>query len=66
MTKKTLEKPALAYTIQEFAAATGLGVTTIRDAIRDGHIIPSYFGTKPLISAEEGKRFINDLPAEKQ
>ena len=64
MTKK-LEKPTLAYTYQEFAAATGLAVSTIRKAVDKGQIVPAYFGTKPLITAEEGRRFIESLPAEK-
>ena len=66
MSKKQIEKQPLAYSIQEFAHATGMGVTKVTDAIRDGRLIPSYWDSKPLISFDEGKRFIDSLPAEKQ
>lgn len=65
MTKKPVEKQPLSYSIQEFAHATGMGVTKVNDAIRDGRLIPSYWDSKPLISFTEGKRFIESLPAEK-
>lgn len=62
---KKPEPERLAYTVQEFAAATGLGVTTIRDAIKKNEIVPSFVGTKPLISRREGERWIESLPAER-
>lgn len=62
---KTVITDRLSYTVQEFATATGLGVTTIRDAIKAGHIIPSYAGSKPLITKREGERWLESLPAEK-
>ena len=65
MSKKAIEKAPLAYSIQEFAAATGMGVTKVNDAIRDGRLIPSYWDSKPLIDVDEGRRFIKSLPAEK-
>lgn len=65
MTKNPTEKQPLAYSIQEFAAATGMGVTKVNDAIRDGRLTPSYWDSKPLIKLSEGQRFIESLPSEK-
>lgn len=65
MTKKPVEKQPLAYSIQEAAMATGMGVTKINDAIRDGRLIPSYWDSKPLIRVDVLRDFLESLPAEK-
>lgn len=64
MTEKP-NKPVIAYTVEEFAQAAGLGVTTVRELIKKGELIASYVGRKPLISVTEGQRFIAARPAEK-
>lgn len=66
MTDTKTKKPALAYTVEEFAKATGLGVSTVRELLREGKLIGSYVGRKPLITVAEADRFMSDLPAEKQ
>lgn len=55
----------LAYSITEFADSTSLSETTIREAINQGNLIPSYPNSKPIITAEEGRRWLDSLPAEK-
>jgi excisionase family DNA binding protein len=57
-------KPALAYTVEEAATALGLGVSTIRALMKQGKLIPSYVGKKPLLSKTELERFLHDQPAE--
>lgn len=61
----TIELPRLAYSIANFAKAVDLSETTIRDAIRDGDLIPAYVNSKPLITSEEGRRWLGQLPAER-
>jgi excisionase family DNA binding protein len=54
----------LAFTYDEAAAATGAGRRALQDAVRDGHLVASYVGTKPLIAAEELDRWLKTLPHE--
>jgi predicted transcriptional regulator len=55
-----------AYTVAEWAAACGLGETTIRQHIEDGNLVPSYpTKTKAIIPVEEGMRWLRTLPTEK-
>jgi hypothetical protein len=54
----------LAYSIPNFAAAVDLSVEQVRKHIARGDLTPSYSGSKPLISREEGQRFLEALPAE--
>lgn len=65
MTKKPIEKQTLSYSIAEAAVATGMGVTKINEAIRDGRIIPTYWDSKPLIRVDVLRDFLESLPAEK-
>ncbi len=60
---KDIVKETLAYTVEEFAAYTGYGRTTIDEAIARGELKPSYatYG-KGVIELEEGKRWIKSLP----
>lgn len=59
------EPETLAYTLPQFAAATGVSLSSIKIAIKEGALIPSYLKTKPLIAKSEGKRWIEALPAER-
>jgi hypothetical protein len=63
MTKPT--KQTLAYSLQEFAEQTGMGLRKVHYAIQDGRLKPTYWDSKPLITADEGKRFLESLPSEK-
>ncbi|WIE69215.1 hypothetical protein [Curtobacterium sp. MCLR17_054] len=57
----------LAYSIPNFANAVDLSVDTIRKAIDNGDLIPSYptkAGRKPIIMQEEGLRWLRSLPQE--
>lgn len=63
--QKPLAKEPLAYNVQEFALATGMSVTKVTDAIRDGRITPAYWDSKPLIPYKRGVEFIDSLPPEK-
>lgn len=62
---KQIELERIAYSLPQFAEATGLSVSAIRKEISAGRLIPSYYGSKPLIQKTEGQRFIDSLPAEK-
>lgn len=56
----------LAYSIPNFAKAVDLSVTTVREAIRRSELIPSYPAKmKPLITREEGIRWLRSLPTER-
>jgi hypothetical protein len=62
----TLDK--LAYSIPNFAAAVDLSVDTIRKAIDNRDLIPSYptkAGRKPIITKQEGERWLSALPSER-
>ncbi|MFJ3319379.1 hypothetical protein [Curtobacterium sp. NPDC086286] len=55
----------LAYSIPNFATAVDLSVDTIRKAIDSGDLIPSLptrAGRKPIITREEGLRWLRSLP----
>jgi hypothetical protein len=55
----------LAYSIPNFATAVGLSDDTIRKAIDSGDLIPSLptrAGRKPIITREEGLRWLRSLP----
>ncbi len=55
----------LAYSIPHFARAVDLSVTTVREAIARGELIPSYPAKmKPLITREEGLRWLRSLRSE--
>ena len=68
MTKNQTVKPPLAYTIQEAAAATGYGTTTINNAINRGELIATYGGdkrSKPVIRLNHLNEWLDSLPTEK-
>lgn len=60
----TLDK--LAYSIPNFAKAVDLSETTLKLAIDAGELIPVYPAKrKPLITKQEGERWLQSLPAER-
>jgi len=62
----TLDK--LAYSIPNFANAVDLSVDTIRKAIDNGDLIPSYptkAGRKPIITKDQGEQWLKNLPSER-
>lgn len=66
MTVPVLSK--LAYTLDEFAEAVSLSKAQIRkhvDGRAEPTLVPSYSGTKPLITREEGERWLRSLPSER-
>ena len=61
----SVELEKLAYTIPNFAAAVDLSVTSIRDHIDAGNLVPSYPNRKPIITKAEGERWLRTLPNER-
>jgi len=59
----TLDK--LSYSVPNLAAATDLSVDSISKAIKNGDLVASYFGTKPLVTRDEAMRWLDGLPNEK-
>ncbi|WP_314503870.1 helix-turn-helix domain-containing protein [uncultured Microbacterium sp.] len=59
-----MEPAKLAYTVDEAARATGLGVAFIRAQIRNNYMAARYAGSRPiiLIPADELKRWVESLP----
>lgn len=55
----------LSYSVQNLALATDLSVDSIQKAIKNSELIPSYFGSKPLIPVDEARRWLESLPNEK-
>lgn len=51
----------LAHTIDQFAARTGLGRTTLYAAARSGRLRLSKLGRRTLILAEDGEAFLASL-----
>ncbi|WP_440711822.1 hypothetical protein [Herbiconiux sp. YIM B11900] len=53
----------LAYTIPHFAEAVDLSVSTVYGAINSDELVPVYPAKrKPLITLEEGLRWLRSLP----
>jgi len=53
----------LAYSLDEVADAVSLSKAQLRKHIDAGDLVPSYSGTKPLITKAEGERWLSSLPA---
>lgn len=62
MTAPVLTK--LAYSLDEFAVAVSLSKAQVRKHMAAGDLVPSYSGTKPIVTLEEARRFLESLPAE--
>lgn len=56
----------LAYSIPNFAKAVDLSVSAIYEAIKANELVPAYPNRKPLITREEGVRWLQSLPAERR
>lgn len=56
----------ISYSLEEAAAATGYGETTIKVAIRHGDLVPRYANSKPVIPAGELAAWIESLPTERK
>lgn len=59
----TFSRPS--YTVKEWAQACGYGETTIREAEEAGELAFSYANSKPVVTLEEGLRWLRSLPTEK-
>ncbi|KQQ65035.1 hypothetical protein [Microbacterium sp. Leaf320] len=55
----------LSYSIPNLAIASDLSVDSIQKAIKRGDLVANYFGTKPIITRDEARRWIESLPTEK-
>ncbi|WP_166404652.1 helix-turn-helix domain-containing protein [Labedella endophytica] len=62
--REALGVPKIAYTIDEAAAACGVGRSSLYRAINTHQLGPRYFGSKPLFQEEELRRWIASLPDE--
>lgn len=63
MTQPVLDQ--LAYSLPSFAKAVDLSVDKIRQHIDRGELLPAYVDSKPLITREEGLRWLRSRPAER-
>ncbi|WP_404474769.1 hypothetical protein [Microbacterium aerolatum] len=55
----------LSYSMASLAEATDLSVDSIQKAIKRGDLVANYFGSKPLITRDEARRWLEALPTEK-
>ena len=58
----TLSLGRLGYGIDEYAEAADVGRDQVYKAIRSGQLKAVKWGKRTIIPAEEGKRFIAELP----
>lgn len=63
MKETTLDK--LSYSVPNLAAATDLSVDSIQKAIKRGDLVANYYGSKPLVTSDEARRWLEGLPNEK-
>ena len=52
----------LAYTVEDFAASTGLGRTRLYEAIKNRQLRARKYGKRTIILAEDGRAFLASLP----
>lgn len=52
----------LAYTVEDFAASTGLGRTRLYAAIKSRQLRARKYGKRTIILAEDGRAFLASLP----
>lgn len=55
----------IAYNLDGAAAATGLSLTTIKNAVRANELTARFAGTKPLIGHADLLEWFNALPLDK-
>ncbi len=53
----------LAYSIDEFVKASGIGRTSVFQAIKEGRLRAVKSGTRTLIPEDSGRAFVEALPA---
>jgi excisionase family DNA binding protein len=54
--------PPLAYPINDFAYAVGIGRSKIYEEIRDGRLQAKKLGSRTLITAEAASEYLSRLP----
>ena len=54
--------PVLAYTVEDFAASTGLGRTRLYAAIKAKQLRAKKYGKRTIILVEDGRAFLASLP----
>lgn len=54
----------LAVDTETAARLLGLSVSTVREHVRRGDLVPHYSGTKPIFQVDELKLFLASLPNE--
>lgn len=61
----TLALAAVSYNVAGAVEASGIGETTLREALRAGDLIAHYVGVKPVILAADLAEWIASLPTER-
>ncbi|WP_330253034.1 helix-turn-helix domain-containing protein [Nocardia sp. NBC_00565] len=56
----------ISYNVRQAHLATGIGESTLRKLVREGHLAARYLGSTLLIDADDLKRLFASLPSEKQ
>ncbi len=59
------DTPKLAYSLDTLAELTELSKTSINEHIKSGNLVASYPNSKPIILADEAKRWLESLPNER-
>jgi len=54
--------PPLAYSINDFADAIGVGRSKIYEEIRDGRLQAKKFGSRTIVLAQDAKAYLSQLP----
>jgi len=62
MPKADNEVPRLAYPINDFAAAVGIGRTKIYSEIRSGRLKAKRIGSRTIITADAARDYLAQLP----
>ena len=52
----------LAYSVEDFAAATGFGRTRVYEAIKNRQLRARKYGKRTVILVEDGRAFLASLP----
>lgn len=63
---KAAEIQQISYNVHQAHVATGVGESTLRKLVREGHLAARYLGSTLLIDAEDLARFYRNLPSERQ
>ena len=58
------DREPLAYTMARLSLTTGVSIDKLQQCVRRGELVPSYVGTKPIVTREEALRWLRSLPAE--